>query len=735
MKRLTQNRLERNFLITFIIVTIATIIVSSAVITAFFDNKMTEREYQAQQQALQAGQNSMNQLNSEAKQLLVLFDNLKAVKNLFYNGVTENDLKSYIISLSESHVLLENSPNIVIYLIDYKRSWVYTVYYNEYRYSFEHFFDKEMLETIRQASADDKFKPDFRIVDYPDYTHNKEVISYYYFEGTRYDYANTAIVVNIDRRWLENQFAVECSSGESIFLYDTRSEQVLCKNTDASETIAQAGLNAILKRGEQEKGRIMFSTAGKGKARYLLSYQPLAEDGLMIAKATNYHNIQSALFRVRLITAIIIVFLLVLGTFAAWGISNRLFHKMDRELKKKYHHQVNSLTLREIYNGISTVDYMEDSSVKKLADEFAESNHIDPQQKLFFSLFVLDYPPKQQNGTADGIHAVKYEITKLLSSHLKVLVGSAIKTDMMLVVLQAPEPESEAIQILRDTVDAVRQNFGVSLSAYYSAFGTVSGLAGMIFDLKVLTESKFIFHPASVLSTSTADMLEENDNDVPMTLLEKLSLLIYSEQYQQLYDTVNQQLFEKRWEYSVHSILETLTMVSNTLQSALYHKQKKQMVNYTGLIKKISSLPKQPNISEAQKLFQAIIEQLTLPDNSENTVTQSKQKGYVDEICRIVKENYQDFSFSSKAIADVLNLSNIYICRIFKHTMGESLNQYINTYRIHKAAELLRTTSLSAQEISKRCGLYNANYFYTLFKKHMGITASEYQKAHCNPEQ
>ncbi len=734
MKRLTKNRLERNFLITFIIVTIATIIVSSAVITAFFDNKMTEREYQAQQQALQAGQNSMSQLNSEAKQLLVLFDNLKAVKNLFYNGVAENELKSYIISLSESHVLLENSPNIVIYLIDYKRSQVYTVYYNEYLYSFENFFDKEMLEAIRRASAEDKFKPNFRNVNYPDYTHNKEVISYYYFEGAKYDYANTAIVVNIDRRWLENQFAVECSPGESLFLYDTHSQQVLCKNTGASEAIAQTGLDTILKLGEKEKSRITFSTAEKVKARYLLSYQPLGQDSLMIAKATNYHNIQSALFRVRLITAVIIIFLLVLGTFAAWGISNRLFHKMDRELKKKYHHQVNSLTLREIYNGISTVDYMEDSSVKKLADEFAATNNIDPQQKLFFALFALDYPPKEQNGTEDGIHAVKYEITKLLSSRLKVLVGSAIKSDMMLMVLQAPEPESDAIQLLRDTVDAVRHNFGVSLSAYYSAFGTVSGLSGMIFDLKVLRESKFLFHPGSVLSTSTADMLEENDNDVPMALLEKLSLLIYSEQYQQLYDTVNQQLFEKRWEYSVHSILETLMMVSNTLQSALYHKQKKQMVNYSSLIKKISSLPKQPNISEAQKLFQAIIEQLTLSGNSESTIVQSKQQGYVDEICRIVEENYQDFSFSSKAIADVLSLSNIYICRIFKHAKGESLNQYINTYRIDKAAELLRTTTLSAQEISKRCGLYNANYFYTLFKKHMGITASEYQKKYCKPE-
>ncbi len=734
MKQLNKNRLERNFLITFIIVTIATIIFSSAVITAFFDKKMTEREFEVQQQSLQISQNSLDQLDAEAKQLLVLFGNLKTVKNLFYNGVAENELKSYIISLSESHILLENSPNVVVYLIDYNRSRVYTVYYNEYMYSFDNFFDQEMLHTIRQASTEDKFKPTFRTVDYPDYTHNKEVVSYYYFEGAELNFSNTAIVVNIDKRWLENQFAVECAPGESVFLYDTKSNEVLCKNTGASEKIAQAGLGATLKHGHREKDKITFSVAEKKKQRYLLSYQSLNQSNLMIAKATDYHNIQSALLRVRFITGVIIAFLLILGIIAAWSISNRLFHKVDRELKKKYHHQVNSLSLREIYHGISTVDYMEDSSVKKLADEFAAAHHIEPQTKLFLALFALDYPPKERDSATDGIHIVKYEITKLLSAYLKIFVGSVIKNDMMLIILQAPEPESDAVQILRETVDAVRHKFDISLSAYYSTFGTVSGLTSMIFDVKVLRESKFIFNPASVLSTSAADMLEENDADIPMALSEKLSLLIYSEQYQQLYETINQQLFEKRWEYSVQSIREALMMVSNTLQSALYHKQKKQMVNYNNLIKEINSLPKQPNIAEAQKMLKHITEQLSLPHDSENTAGQNKQQEYVDKICRIVKENYQDLNFSSKTIADTLNLSNIYICRIFKNAKEESLNQYINTYRIEKAAELLRTTSLSAQEISKRCGFYNANYFYTLFKKHMEVTASEYQKAHHRSE-
>ena len=44
------------------------------------------------------------------------------------------------------------------------------------------------------------------------------------------------------------------------------------------------------------------------------------------------------------------------------------------------------------------------------------------------------------------------------------------------------------------------------------------------------------------------------------------------------------------------------------------------------------------------------------------------------------------------------------------------------------ANKLLQFTNYSVSEISNMCGYRDTNYFSKVFKKHTGMTASEYQK-------
>lgn len=254
--------------------------------------------------------------------------------------------------------------------------------------------------------------------------------------------------------------------------------------------------------------------------------------------------------------------------------------------------------------------------------------------------------------------------------------------------------------------------------------------------MKILKESQFVFESGSVLATSTADILEENDKDMPMDITEKLSLLIYSEQYNELYKTVESDIFEKRFRYTIYSIQETFVMLSSLLQYALYRRQKNEMRDYSDIISEAKKLTVQKNIFQSMDTLKQVITSLVQTDYMEQSYNnmQTKQLKYIDEMCKIIEEKYQEHTFSSKTIASMLNLSNIYICRIFKNAKKEGLNQYINSYRIKKATELLSTTTLNAQEVAQQCGFYNVNYFYTLFKKHMGITTSEYQKKYNSPE-
>jgi len=59
---------------------------------------------------------------------------------------------------------------------------------------------------------------------------------------------------------------------------------------------------------------------------------------------------------------------------------------------------------------------------------------------------------------------------------------------------------------------------------------------------------------------------------------------------------------------------------------------------------------------------------------------------------------------------------------------GETINHMIAKKRIRQAKLLLRNTEKSISEIAEAVGISNYNYFSRIFKKHTGISPSEYRK-------
>ena len=70
-------------------------------------------------------------------------------------------------------------------------------------------------------------------------------------------------------------------------------------------------------------------------------------------------------------------------------------------------------------------------------------------------------------------------------------------------------------------------------------------------------------------------------------------------------------------------------------------------------------------------------------------------------------------------------------CQLFKKYMGRSPNEYLNAYRMEKAAEMLRGTDTPITEISYACGFCGPSYFSSQFLKRKGCSPSEYR----NPPQ
>ena len=97
------------------------------------------------------------------------------------------------------------------------------------------------------------------------------------------------------------------------------------------------------------------------------------------------------------------------------------------------------------------------------------------------------------------------------------------------------------------------------------------------------------------------------------------------------------------------------------------------------------------------------------------------------EILNYISKNYHT-KLTTNVLADIFHLTEHYFCSLFKKETGQSPTNYINSYRIQKAAVLLRGPDRSITEIAMSVGFEDSNYFARCFKKHFGISAREYRR-------
>jgi two-component system response regulator YesN len=100
----------------------------------------------------------------------------------------------------------------------------------------------------------------------------------------------------------------------------------------------------------------------------------------------------------------------------------------------------------------------------------------------------------------------------------------------------------------------------------------------------------------------------------------------------------------------------------------------------------------------------------------------------IKEAVHFILWHYSNPNLSVKMIADSIDLSQNYLCSLFKQHTHSTINDFIIDVRIEKAKNLLKRTDLRLYEISTKVGLMDPNYLSVLFKKCSGCTPSEYRR-------
>lgn len=83
---------------------------------------------------------------------------------------------------------------------------------------------------------------------------------------------------------------------------------------------------------------------------------------------------------------------------------------------------------------------------------------------------------------------------------------------------------------------------------------------------------------------------------------------------------------------------------------------------------------------------------------------------------------------SIKDISSHLSYSEYYLSHLFKEKMGITIKEYLNKKKISYAAQMLHSSELTVEQIAEHLGFPSAFSFRRIFKKHVGVTPSEYKK-------
>ncbi|WP_169088341.1 AraC family transcriptional regulator [Paenibacillus sp. PL91] len=105
----------------------------------------------------------------------------------------------------------------------------------------------------------------------------------------------------------------------------------------------------------------------------------------------------------------------------------------------------------------------------------------------------------------------------------------------------------------------------------------------------------------------------------------------------------------------------------------------------------------------------------------------SKSIVKINALLDYIHQNYQT-KITGSDIEHAFESNYDYLNRAFKQVTGQSIIRYINAVRINQAKELLETTPLSIGEIGYLIGINDPYHFSKVFKKHIGLSPTQYFK-------
>ena len=107
----------------------------------------------------------------------------------------------------------------------------------------------------------------------------------------------------------------------------------------------------------------------------------------------------------------------------------------------------------------------------------------------------------------------------------------------------------------------------------------------------------------------------------------------------------------------------------------------------------------------------------------------SGEVSFINELIHLIEQKIEEQEITTETLAKAMNMSHSTLYRRVKTYTGESINSFVRSIRIKRAAKLLIESDMNISEVAWQVGFSDVNYFGKCFKKQFNMSPTAYLKS------
>lgn len=722
-------------LLSIVLCTALTLTVSSAILILFFNRIVLNQAYQSDLNNLtQTSREVLNMTESAQSLTFQIYRNINVTKLLFYS---DPNIYDTIGAMGELSNYLNSMPYIEsIYVYNPKSSNVYIASNTGQNgvLTKNELTDKEILNLINHYKEYKPFTPIPRTYEVGDSEgEKKSVYTYLCYDaiGPKGN-VNSAIIVNISADWINKDIGNPNANnaGES-YIIDNRG--ILLNGEELQPGVSESILDPVLTT--EEAG---FQIKKVGGVKSFISYTVPDTLEWRYVRVTPYRLITNNVNEILWTTIWIAGGIIVAGLFFSWFLSRKLYvpfgHMANRMNMLENEKRNNLYTIRQQFLR-SLVQGTEAINMKSLRSKMTDWNiSVDFQKKYRLILIRIDGFREFSELKGADLRVYKYAMMNI-GSELAMQTYSVETVELegdriLLIVGESSDVDFDNEGYLNSLLVQIRQavlehlKIGISLS-YSTVQDQVLQLHAAFNQTNEASNHRFFSGHGAIIRARDNDLMRVENYVFPVDKEKKLVDFMMAGRMEEA-KNVCRNIMSETSTYPLRVAQSAVTRLTITINSVIHTFLKNRLIELdSGKDLSIPPIEQFETIWELEMLFARIFDEIHDKLDGKRSM---KHEELIRKINESVEKNYADPNLSLNGIAGEFDISPSYLGKVYKQVTMHALLDVINKVRIEKSAEMLRNTDKPIAEIADKCGFTNPSYYYRMFKRHYGLTPTDYRK-------